>query len=611
MSEPLAPLKEIITAGEQLQITPAISRLFARLPDCSLHNHYGPTECHVVTALRLPPDVQEWPALPSIGRPIANTQIYILDEQRQLVPAGVPGELFIGGRGVAQGYLGKPDLTAERFLTDPFRDDPEARMYRTGDLAVWRLDGAIECLGRIDHQVKIRGFRIEIGEVEATLGQHPAVREAAVIAREDVPGNKRLVAYIVPAREEQPSPAQLRDFMGRSLPDYMVPLHFVLLERLPLTPSGKVDRKSLPAPDAAVHRERPLIAPRNQMETMLTGVWENAFGISPISVDDDFFELGGHSLLAGRLLAAISQTIGRELPLASFLTSPTIRQQASELERISDAAHWKSLVGMKPNGSRPPLFGLHAGQGTILFYRHLIRHLHPDQPFYGLQQQGLDGRRTPFVTIEDMANHYIQEIREVRPHGPYHLIGYCLGGLIAYEMARQLSQQGEEVGIVAQINTPGPHYDYTKLQAAFAEAGEETERRTPQRRSRSRAGRLLARVVNKLGRMQQIAHVKLRRCVPTLALTLGRPVPLEYRRAYILNINDRAEPLYKPAPYPGPLLVIHGEHLFDDPSMPWPAEALGGVERHIVEGRHTKFADMVSEPYVQKLAEILEAKISA
>jgi amino acid adenylation domain-containing protein/thioester reductase-like protein len=345
-------LREVITAGEQLQITRSISNWFSQLQNCTLHNHYGPSESHVVTAFTLTGSSSNWSALPPIGRPISNTQIHLLDSQLKPVPIGVPGELYIGGVSLARGYLHRPDLTQDRFidvelsvLDQQCKDDRQpnlnsnlqpgisTRLYKTGDLARYRSDGTIEYLGRIDQQVKIRGFRIELGEIEAMLRRHPAVREAVVIAREDVPGDKHLVAYIVADSKATPSFTELRQFLQAHLPEYMVPTMFVFLEVLPLTPSGKIDRRSLPAPDfVRPDLEATLVLPQSAIEKQLAEIWAGVLHIEQVGVHDSFFELGGHSLRGAQLVARVRETFQIELTLHSFFQTPTIAGLAHLIE---------------------------------------------------------------------------------------------------------------------------------------------------------------------------------------------------------------------------------------------------------------------------------------
>jgi amino acid adenylation domain-containing protein len=329
----LPSLRQVITAGEQLKSTGAIRDFFARHPRCSLVNQYGPTESHVVTAHELGADPARWPELPPIGRPVACARIYLLDRRGQPVPVGVPGELHIGGASLARGYLGREDLTRERFVADPFTDDAAARMYRTGDLARWRLDGTIDYLGRSDQQVKVRGFRIEPGEVEGALREHPGVREALVIARGEG-DERRLVAYVICERPA-PDPSELGAHCSRTLPEYMVPGAFVALDAFPLSPNGKVDRSGLPAPDDAALRRAGHVAPRTPLERALSGVWAELLAIDRVGVEDNFFALGGHSLLAIRVVSRIRGQLGAELPLSALFEHPTVASLAAAVEEAT------------------------------------------------------------------------------------------------------------------------------------------------------------------------------------------------------------------------------------------------------------------------------------
>ncbi|MEH2068927.1 MAG: amino acid adenylation domain-containing protein [Nostoc sp.] len=327
-------LREIITAGEQLQITPAISQWLGKLDDCILHNHYGPSESHVVTNFTLADSVENWSLLPPIGKPIANTQIHILDKYLQPVPIGVPGELYIGGVSLARGYLNRLELTQEKFIFNPFDKSGGSRLYKTGDLVCYLQDGNIEYLGRIDNQVKMRGFRIELGEVEAALNQHSDVQAVCVIPREDTPGDKRLVAYVVAHQDCTPTINELRQFLKAKLPEYMVPNAFVILESLPLTPSGKVDRRALPAPDLQSERQDKFVAPRNPIEELLAQIWAQVLKLEQVGIYDNFFELGGHSLLAMQLVSRIRNIFKVELPLRELFANATVAELARSLEQL-------------------------------------------------------------------------------------------------------------------------------------------------------------------------------------------------------------------------------------------------------------------------------------
>src|SRR5262249_33409017 len=342
---------------------------------------------------------------------------------------------------------------------NPFGRETNTRLYRTGDLARYRLDGNIEFLGRIDHQVKLRGFRVELGEIEAVLGQHPAVHEVVVVVREDSPGDKRLAAYIVPRPEQTPEIVELRSYLKRKLPEYMLPSAFVRLNALPSTPSGKVDRLRLPPLDRArSQRESGYVAPLTCLEERLAKIWEHVLDVEPIGVTDNFFDLGGHSLLAVRLFVKIERRMARSLPLASIFEAPTVEQLAVMIGTAPASATSGCLVALHSQGKRPPLFCLSGLHGHAFRFRHFVRHLGDDQPLYGLQYPGLDGETAPLTRVEDMAAELIRHIRQVQPRGPYFLCGYSFGGLVAYEIAQQLTAQGQPVAMLAFFDTLAPGF---------------------------------------------------------------------------------------------------------------------------------------------------------
>ncbi|HEX8090156.1 MAG TPA: amino acid adenylation domain-containing protein, partial [Blastocatellia bacterium] len=334
-AQDFSSLTEIITTGEQLQITRSIIKMFDDLKRCSLHNHYGPSESHVVTYSVLPSDTEAWPAHPPIGRPIFNTQIYILDKRLNPVPQGTQGGLYIGGVSLARGYVDRPDLTAEKFIPNPFSDEPGERLYKTGDVARHLPDGEIQFLGRADDQVKIRGFRVEPGEIEAVLAQHPAVQEAVLALREDSPGNRRLVAYIVSDRKQKPTTIELRNYLRERLPDYMVPSGFIVLKALPLTPNGKINHAALmidrePSYDLGLEK----ILPRTHAEKLLARIWSSALGIETVGIHDNFFDLGGHSLLAMQIVLRLREALRIDLPLRVFFERPDVDGLVNALARL-------------------------------------------------------------------------------------------------------------------------------------------------------------------------------------------------------------------------------------------------------------------------------------
>jgi amino acid adenylation domain-containing protein len=428
------------------QLAPVVERLW---------NLYGPTETTIWSTGFAVTDGKP-PIL--IGRPVANTQIYILDKRKQPVPTGIPGELYIGGDGLAQGYLNRAELTEEKFVADPFRGG-DARMYRTGDIARYRVDGNIECLGRIDHQVKIRGYRIELGEIEKTLEAQLKVKQAVVIAREDTPGEKQLVAYYTSTAEtDAVDPELLRSHLSASLPEYMVPAAYVRLAALPLTPNGKLDRKALPAPDAGAFSTRGYEPPQGELEEKLAEVWAEVLKLDRVGRHDNFFDLGGHSLLAVQLMLRLQKLIpGVALPLRSLLEAPTVERYAVWLES-HEPTRQQILVQMQPgNPAHPPFFCLPAPDGTALGMRPLAMALDKNVPFYCLQHKGLDGT-APLNTVEEAACCYLEEVRKVQPHGPYYLGGYCFGGVVAFEMARMLELSGETVTALFLIDSFNPAY---------------------------------------------------------------------------------------------------------------------------------------------------------
>ncbi len=572
-----------------------------------LWNMYGPTETTIWSAVGR---VQPGEPL-TIGRPIANTTLYVLDDGMQPVPVGLAGELHIGGDGLARGYLNRPELTAERFVPHPFDPDSGARVYKTGDLVRYRDDGAIDFLGRRDHQVKVRGFRIELGEIETALGRQPDVGAAVAITREDTPGNVNIVGYVVPADGRLPVPADLRRALTDILPAYMVPSSVVVLDELPLTPNGKIDRKALPAPSSERSAEETIVAPRTPLEERLVRIWERELEISPIGVTDDFFDLGTTSIVAARLFARLDRELGTTLPLGAVFQAPTIERLALLLEGGStNESRWTSLVPIQPNGSKPPIFCVHGGAGTVLHLQPLARRLGPDQPFYGLQSRGLYGGAPPLRTVEEMSEHYLAELRTVQPHGPFRLAGYCFGSIVAYDMAQRLVAEGEEVEVLAAFNGPSPVWLRT-----YGSIGRQPSRR-PQRvvapPRRSRAKRVAGVLASPSKQRHWARHLgwrlrsdfvwprRVRR-----SLRLGRPLPENLREEYFLGIHAVAELAYEPEPYPGEMTVFHGAGLYDDAMLGWEGLA-ASVESVAVPGEHAGNRTMMAEPYVGQVSERLE-----
>ena len=458
----LKNVRLLLTGGEVISV-PLVVRTMQQLPRVVFINAYGPTEnttfttCHLV---KVP--VSESRPVP-IGRPLANTQVYVLDTQQQLVPVGVPGELYTGGDGLARGYLNQPEMTAEKFITLSFEGLPATRMYRTGDRVRWLPDDTLEFLGRMDRQAKIRGFRVEPAEVESVLLTHPAVKSCAVAVGNDPAGGKRLVACVVVKPDSAPAPVEWGDYLRRTLPDYMVPSMFVVLDTLPLSATGKVDHAALlKAAGERVEAPKSHTAPRDEMERQLAEIWEAVLNVSPIGVHDRFFDLGGHSLLAVRLLAKVEITFGKKLSVSAVFQQPTIAQLADVLRSQEGGQNRPStsVVEIQPLGSRPPIYLVHGvGGGMFWGYANLSRHLGPEQPVHAFKSRGLDGL-PEWSSVSEMARSYVADLKSFQPEGPYVLGGYCFGGNVAYEMACQLKEQGDEVALLVLISCSPPNSDY-------------------------------------------------------------------------------------------------------------------------------------------------------
>ncbi len=568
--------RAFIVGGEQLT---AESLAFWRThaPETRIVNEYGPTEtvvgCCVFT---LPDDGDPKAGAVPIGRPIAATRLYVLDPEREPVPIGVAGELYIGGAGVALGYLHQPELTAEKFLKDPFSDEPAARMYRTGDLARWRADGLLEFLGRVDDQVKVRGYRIELGEIETVLVGHPAVREAAVVVHESN-GEKRLVAFVV-AEGERPAAPALRSRLRSVLPEYMVPSAFAFLETLPLTSNGKVDRKKLAALNVAL--EGPTaVPPRDATEAKLAAIWEEVLPTRPIGVTDSFFEIGGHSLMAFRLLAKVEAAFGRTLPLGELMAEPTIERMALLLKGPVERHELTPIVRLQPKGDLAPLFFVHPVGGLVYDYRELAKRLGQDRPFLGLQAAGIEGDGPPDDRIDVMADRYLKAVREVQPHGPYHLGGWSLGTAVAFEMASRLRRQGETVAALVLVDG-GPAY-----MTAFRLMNMRLRRLSPER---------FRKEVFRIFGLERLAEFE------------SGPSWVE-RLTGVVRANMEAAARYEPGEYDGPVTIIKAKGntatWFAGKSLGWNKYASGPIATHEVAGDHYS---ILKAPHLEALATVIQ-----
>ena len=589
-----------------------IARVRRLAPQVTNVNYYGSTETQrAVSYYELPRQAEVEPrgSIVPVGRGMPGAQLLVLTRARNLAGIGEVGEICLRSPHLARGYLGDPSLTQARFVTNPFTGQLQDRMYQTGDLGRYLRDGSVEVLGRTDAQINIRGFRIEMGDIEFALSQFPAVEDVAVIAREDGDGDKKLIAYIVAPQVPEPSTIELRSFLKQRLPEHMVPSVFVSLTALPLTPNGKVDRRALPVPDyTRQEREAAPVAPRDGLEQQLRHIWEKVLRVRPIGIRDNFFDLGGHSLLAVRLFAQIEKVMGKSLPVAALFHAPTIEQLAQLMSQQEGSDQWRSLVAIQPGGSRPPLFCVHAHDGGVLFWRDLANHLGSDQPFYALQPCGLDGRQPLHTRIEEMAAHYIQEIRTLQPEGPYYISGHCIGGLIAFEMAQQLHLQGERVALLALVDS-------------FAPRGEGSMRSTLYRRYRYRAIRLFERTVSlHIGNLavlkprERILYVKgkIDKALYKLYMGLGsRWLSAARTRRNVLKAGSQASRAYRPQVYPGKITVFRatelGGGIEHDLHMGWGRLAGGGLETRLIPGYH---AHIVLEPRVRHLAKDLSYSLS-
>ncbi len=633
--ESLPALQTVICAGESC--TDDIVKRWWN-PQHQFFNAYGVTEATVWSIIAEINNISE---KTPIGRPIANTQIYILDKHLQPLPIGIPGELYIGGEGLAQGYINCPKLTNEKFLPNPFTDKKGARLYLTGDLARYQPDGNIQFVGRIDNQVKIRGFRIELSEIEMVLSHHKSVQKAVVIAKENASGDKYLVAYIVANVETQNFASLLRNFLKEKLPEYMLPKAFVVLNSLPLTVSGKVDHRALTELNSPANRiiDKTFIPPRTPTESILAKIWAEVLNVERVGIYDNFFDLGGDSLSTVRILKQINKQLGRELSLSTLFLNPTIESLATSISD-TDSLAWSPLVPIQPAGSNPVFFCVHPIFGVVFPYYELATHLGKNQPFYGLQPVGLDGKTPPLTRIEDMASHYIEALRKVQPQGPYFLGGWSFGSWVAFEIAKQLQKSGEEVALLAVLDTLAPipgnipslgsgfkfmlttvaryiwpfFFDYFYLITAI---------------TKDRISNLIARFPNLNKVVRCSFRSRQRRALETNLLShfplkedaTVNAIPEESKLRLLSELairpmlrvfyaNSQAVLNYVPQANPKRINLfrtkVHSSIVKEDPSMGWDKLTVEGTEIYNVPGNHLT---MLRKPHIQVLAGQLKACI--
>lgn len=596
-------VKHVFTGGDMVppDLLESLKNVFGNANVCVL---YGCSEVSSLCA-NYPVPREQIITKSRVGKPFNNVRIRLYDSHQNLVPIGVPGEIYVGGAGVTKGYLHRDDLTQEKFIAIDGQ-----RFYRTGDLGRLGADGNIEFLGRADFQIKLRGIRIELGDIEGTLRQAPGVREGVVMARQLGSGEPGLVAYVVLNREHNPTIESIRDFLQAKLPDYMVPAAFVVLDAMPLNPNQKVDRRALPMPTSEnLVGFKMFVPPRNELERQLTQIWEQVLGIQPIGIQNNFLELGGNSLLAVQMLAEVEKQCGKNLPITTLLSSPTIEELAKVLCSLEEQTRVGDLVPLRRTGTKPPLFCIYG----ILLYQDLVNQLDSNQPVYGVYLQeeveliktgNVDQHNSIFSSVQTIAARYLQAIRTLQPKGPYYLAGESFGGVVAFEMAQQLQAEGEEVALVALFDSLAP---------------------------------------NSLARMPLVQRLKLH---GQLLLKQGLPYLLEkaqpliklLQQKFLTRTNKDSQPsegilqtdtekapqdirdevrqrtsrLYFPQPYSGKMVLFYAleRDAFEgecDRDLGWKSVAAGGLQIYDVPGDHL---GILKDPNVRVLADKLQLHLN-
>lgn len=582
-----------ISTGEALPMVLAKS-ILQRVTE--LWNMYGPTETTIWSAMK---KISKEDTLIAIGHPMANTQLYIVDEHDRLVSPGKTGELCIAGDGVAKGYWKRDDLTQEKFVRNPLQNDLGPTLYRTGDLARLLPSGDVHCLGRIDHQVKIRGQRIELEEIEQALDSLDGIQSAVVLLNED-----QLIATVIPSDLGHPSANQVnrwKEALKDHLPAHMIPNQFILVKEFPTTLSGKIDRKALlnnlPVKDDKLGFSEPI----TESEKIIAGIWEECLKIEKIDVHNDFFELGGHSIVGVQVMAKLEKQTGNRLPLVALLKHPTVRKLAAYMD--SEYIVWDSLVPLKPEGSKPALYVVHGANHNVLMFNALAQHLDKNQPVYGLQSKGLSGVDEPHDSIDQMAADYISEILKSNPNGPYALGGFSYGGIVAFEMARQLRAEGKEVTIVAQFDTyVYPSYYYTnpikkKVYSNLFQMGKVVYLSFNMFASRKH-----------FIRRKELLKIQISGLFLKLKHGKEKQYEMQFNVPYKMELNhQKATNAYTITPQDFVIDLFRAmeeiNFVHDHDLLGWKKMALKGIRKHMVPGNHV---DMFEEPNVQTLAKSLQ-----
>ena len=583
----LSTVRQLIVGGEPLSV-PHVVKALGVLQETSIVNGYGPTEgTTFACCYQIPSQFDSRRSSIPIGRPISNTQVYILDSRARPTPIGVPGELCIGGDGLARGYLEDPILTAERFIPNPFTNRLGDRLYRTGDRVRLLPSGEIEYLGRLDRQLKIRGFRIEPGEIEHVLRQHPDVGDVRVLLHDSQRGDPVLAAYVLPAYEGSLDLGSLKALVSKQLPEYMIPAFYVPVPEFPLTVGGKTDLRALPAPSGDARREEaPLVLPRTKSERRMHEIWRRLLKVEHISIRDSFFDLGGHSLLAVRLIARVENALGVRLSLSALFDHPTIEALVQAVDGGHPRPSRSTVVCLQKGDGGPPFFCIPPAASSVNHFARLVQALSPDIPFYGIQALGLESDEVPQDRMEEMAASYIADMRAIQPSGPYFIGGRCLGGYVAYEMALQLLDHGEDVALLALLDPPLPPGERRDLRYYVWRAGY-FRRRKQLTRAVLRRARWTVRQAQRLRVLRY----------------LGSRYTRRIQRTYKAHLH--AQNTYVPRAYSKKITFFASrkEYAPDDSRPLWKNLTSGGFELHLVPGTHRT---MSQGSHLQTLAQELE-----
>ena len=594
--EALRPLKVLLAGGDVLS-PEHVKHMTTQLPSCRLINGYGPTENTTFTCCFAIPIDEDFGNTVPIGRPIPQTQVYVLDAQQHLTPKGVTGELCTSGRGLGRGYYQQASLTAEKFIPHPYSTEPGERLYRSGDLVKHRPDGTLQFVGRYDQQVKIRGYRIECGEIETVLTRHPAVQNVVVQTQKDHIDSRRLVAYVISEENSTPNISELRDFLSLSLASYMIPTQFIFLDAFPLTANGKIDQHKLPIEDQISAQEQgTYVAPRNALESQLTKIWETVLGKQSIGVTDNFFNLGGESLMAVRLCSEIERALKQKVPVSLIFQTQTIDQLAKKLTQPRDNGPSPLMIPIQASGSNPPIFSVLFGATFKPFMNN-----YPNQPYYMFFNQGHDGNPAMHATVEQIATWYLKEMRTIQPRGPYYLAGYSFGGMVAYEMAQQLCQQGETIALLALVDPTLPHSEAKnpsgdlRLETlpVVTFPNEDEQAHFDMTNPRSDSTNLTERFQLRVNNVTSRSIVIMKSILCRMFFRIGYPLPPSLRPWYRNQVVQEASRQYIPQKYQGQVLLFKSTYYAETPWRKLCAEFVEAgtfptEHLDLVDGSHTE-----------------------